>query len=48
VADEIIQRFDVQGEGRMVFKVSADSATFRKRIAEMFPDGQYAVEIGSV
>ena len=45
VAEEIIRRFDVRGDGLMQFLLSQDSQVFRNRVAELFPASSYTIDI---
>jgi glutamate racemase len=38
VAAEVANRFDIQGQGAMQFLISKESAIFRKRVADLFPN----------
>ncbi|MEK7133821.1 MAG: aspartate/glutamate racemase family protein [Patescibacteria group bacterium] len=45
VAEEVSKKFNVAGEGKCVFKISAESDTFRRRVSGLFPEGGYTIEV---
>ncbi len=45
VADVVARRFDVEGSGTCAFAISAESPEFRRRVAELFPDTRYTIEV---
>ncbi|TSC87160.1 MAG: glutamate racemase [Parcubacteria group bacterium Gr01-1014_8] len=45
VAEEAAQRFHTEGRGKLAFKISKDSDHFRKRVAELWPDAKYTIQI---
>ncbi len=44
VADEVVRLFDCAGTGSLCFRISVDSAPFRNRVHELFPEGRYTIE----
>lgn len=45
VAEEVLRRFDVEGEGTILFLISKESEIFRKRVAELFLDSSYTIDV---
>ena len=45
VADEVIKRFETEGNGAMRFLISKDSEVFRTRVRELFPEARYTIEV---
>jgi glutamate racemase len=45
VAEEVINRFDIAGDGRTTFYISKESAPFRSLVTRFFGANKYAIEI---
>lgn len=45
VADEVVQRFDIVGNGNTTFYISEESDTFRNLVTRLFGINKYAIEI---
>lgn len=45
VAQDVVERFHCEGAGSTRFAISQDSPEFRARIGQMFPSGNYSVEV---
>jgi len=45
VADDVVQTFDVDGKGRIHFRISKDSEHFRARVATLLGDAPYSIEV---
>jgi glutamate racemase len=45
VASEVVNTFHTEGMGTLFFAISKDSDTFRDRVAHLFADGTYTVEV---
>ncbi len=45
VAHVVGQKFSPHGRGHSLFVISEESSEFRRRVAELFPQGQYTIEV---
>jgi glutamate racemase len=45
VASEAAKRFSEEGSGKTTFLISKENEAFRKKVAEIFPDVEYSIEI---
>ena len=45
VAEEVVQRFDIAGNGNTTFYISQESDTFRSLVRSLFGANKYAIEI---
>lgn len=45
VAEEAVLRFNTNGEGKLAFKISKDSEHFRRRVAELYDDAAYIIDV---
>ncbi len=45
VAEEVMQRFNLEGSGTTQFLISKNSETFRKRVDELFSGSSYTIDV---